>query len=212
MQIYDVTLTISSQLPVWPGDPEIKLTRTSKMEDGADANVTYINMGAHTGTHVDAPYHFLGNGQQTVDQLSLSNLTGRAYLLRIDDEVDLITADVLEQANIPSRTRRIIFKTRNSNYWASSNSVFQKDFVALSADGAQFLLDKGIRLVGIDYLSIAPYNNSLATHQILLGGGVIILEGLDLSQISPGRYTLYCLPLKLSGADGAPARVILIGV
>jgi len=212
MQIYDVTLDISPGLPVWPGDPKISLQRIAKLEEGANANVTMLEMGAHTGTHLDAPYHFLGEGYPTVDKLSLHLLTGRAYVLSVADEIEVITAKVLEKAEIPPRTRRLIFKTRNSDLWTEDPLTFHDDFVGLSADGAQFLVEKGIRLVGIDYLSIAPYRQGTSTHRILLEAGIAILEGLNLSQVSPGRYTLYCLPLKLVGADGAPARVILIGV
>ena len=119
---------------------------------------------------------------------------------------------MLERAEIPPRTRRILFKTRNSEIWARNEKTFQTDFVAITPDGADFLVKRGIKLVGIDYLSVAPFGDSQVTHQKLLSGGVIIIEGVDLSQVPPGRYTLYCLPLKLSGSDGAPARAILIGV
>jgi arylformamidase len=212
MRIYDVSLTISPDLPVWPGDPAISLERVQKMEDGANANVTQMNLGAHVGTHVDAPFHFLGGDAPTVEQLSLSLLTGRAYVLHLPDEVEVITAEILVKANIPSRTRRLLFKTRNSGFWARNDHDFQTGFVGLSTDAAQFIVDKGIRLVGIDYLSIAPYKQGAPTHRVLLEAGVVILEGLNLSEVSPGRYTLYCLPLKLAGSDGAPARAILVGV
>jgi arylformamidase len=162
------------------------------------------------GTHVDAPDHFLNNGK-TVEKLLLSVLSGRAYVLYLP-EVDLITASILKKAEIPPRTRRILFKTRNSDYWTRQLREFQTDFVALSPDAAQYLVDRSVKLIGIDYLSIAPYHQGLLTHQILLKAGIVILEGLDLSAVSPGRYSLYCLPLKLAGSDGAPARAILIGV
>lgn len=210
MQIYDVSLTVSPQLPTWPGDPKIVLERSAKIEEGSNANVSRINMGVHTGTHVDAPFHFLPDGK-AVDHLSLNVLTGRAYVLYLPS-VDEITASLLEKAEIPPRTRRILFKTRNSEYWNNPGGSFRTDFVALSADGADFLVKRGVRLVGVDYLSVAPYKNSRPTHEILLKAGVVIVEGLDLSKVSPGRYTFYCLPLKLKGSDGAPARAILIGV
>lgn len=220
MRIYDVSLTLSENLAVWPGDPPIVLERTQKIENGDTANVTRMKMGAHVGTHVDAPFHFLGGETPTVEKLSLQNLTGRAYVLKIRDEVDLITAAVLEKAEIPSRARRLLLKTRNSQIWEAArtkpdskvSTIFQEDFVALSADGADFLIQKGIRLVGIDYLSIAPYHDGVPTHQVLLEAGVVVVEGLDLSEVPQGRYTMYCLPLKLAGSDGAPARTILIGV
>jgi arylformamidase len=181
-----------------------------KIEDGSNANVSRIDMGVHTGTHVDAPYHFILSGK-TVENIKLSLLTGRAYVLYLPD-VDTITASVLEQSQIPPRTRRVLFKTRNSNYWKNEENQFQTNFVALSADGANYLIRRGVKLVGVDYLSVAPFDESRPTHEILLSAGVVILEGLDLSGVTQGRYTLYCLPLKLAGSDGAPARAILIGV
>jgi len=211
MRIYDISLPISPGMPVWPGDPEVVFERVAKIEDGANANITHIHMSAHTGTHVDAPYHFLGGNAQKVDQLSLKSLTGRAYVLHLP-EVDLITASVLEEADIPPRTRRLLFKTRNSHLWAGDSSGFQTGFVAVSPDAAQLLVDRGVKLVGVDYLSVAPYHESVLTHKILLNAGVVVVEGLDLSKVSQGRYTLHCLPLKLAGSDGAPARAILIGV
>jgi len=210
MRTYDITLTISTNLPTWPGDPGVELERVEKIEDGSNANVSRIYMGVHTGTHVDAPYHFLQDGI-TVDQINLSLLTGRAYVLHLP-EVDVITASVLEDAQIPPRTRRVLFKTRNSDYWAKEEMAFQTDFVGLSEDGAEYLVRRGVKLVGMDYLSIAPYKKSRPTHEKLLAAGVVVVEGLDLSEVSQGRYTLYCLPLKIAKSDGAPARAILIGV
>jgi arylformamidase len=210
MHLYDISLTLSPNIPVWPGDSNFELVRTSKMEDGEHANVSYVRMSAHTGTHVDAPYHFLPNGK-TVEQLSLTDLSGRVYILHLRD-ISLITAAVLEKSEIPPRTRRILFRTRNSELWAKGETSFQEDYVALSPDGAQYLVDRGFRLVGMDYLSVAPYHDGTTVHQILLKAGVIVVEGLDLSQVSQGRYTLYCLPLKIDGGDGTPARAILIGV
>lgn len=212
MQTYDISLTISSSLPTWPGDPGIILERVEKIEDGANANVSKLDMGVHTGTHVDAPYHFLGGDSATAEQLPLKLLTGRAYVLHIPNDVTVIDRTVLERVDIPPRTRRLLFKTRNSTYWAKGEKKFQTDFVAIDAGGAQYLVERGVKLVGVDYLSVSPYKNSRPTHQILLKAGVIIVEGLDLSNVTQGRYTLYCLPLKLAGSDGAPARAILVGV
>lgn len=211
MHIYDISVTISPNTPVWPGDPKINLERVSRISEGADFNVSRFAMSAHSGTHVDAPNHIMGGDSLTVDELDLKTLTGRVYVLHLPD-VDIITAAVLEDAEIPPRTRRILFKTRNSNSWAEQASIFDQDFVAVSKDAAQYLVDKGVKLVGVDYLSVAPYDDTIATHEILLGAGTIIVEGLDLSQVSQGRYTLHCLPLKLADSDGAPARAILIGV
>jgi arylformamidase len=210
MRTYDISLTISADLPTWPGDPPVLLERVDKMEAGANNNVSRVEMGVHTGTHVDAPFHFLPEGK-TVEQLNMNLLTGRAYVLHLP-EVDYITAEVLENAQIPPRTRRVLFKTRNSDYWARQEAGFQTDFVAITPEGAEFLVKRGVKLVGVDYLSVAPYKQSTPTHRILLKAGVVIVEGLDLSEVSQGRYTLFCLPLKLAGSDGAPARAILVGV
>ena len=210
MRTYDITLTISPNMPVWPGDTPPRLVRTGSISQGKNSNTSEICMSVHTGTHVDAPDHFLDDGR-TVEKLSIDMMVGRAYVLHLPD-VDLITAAVLSQAEIPPRTRRLLFKTRNSEYWARGENKFQTNFVALSADAAELLVDRNVKLVGVDYLSVAPYKNSRATHQILLKAGVVVVEGLDLSRVSQGRYTLHCLPLKLAGSDGAPARAMLVGV
>jgi arylformamidase len=210
MRTYDITLTITPQMVVWPGDSPVIIEHTSSIASGDHANVSQVTMSVHTGTHVDAPHHFLNNGK-TVEGLSLDLLIGRAYVLHLP-EVNLITASVLMQAEIPPRTRRMLFKTRNSDFWKNGSTEFQTEFVGLSVDAAELLVDRNVKLVGIDYLSIAPYKLSTPIHTILLNAGVVVLEGLDLSQVSQGRYTLHCLPLKLGGADGAPTRAILVGV
>lgn len=210
MRTYDISLTISPEMPIWPGDPKVVLDRIGKIEEGANANVSKVNMSVHTGTHVDAPYHFLQNGK-TVEQLPLKVLTGRAYVLHLS-EVDAITAEVLEGSGIPPRTRRVLFRTRNSDLWKKQVTEFQTGYVGLSSDGADYLVNRGVKLIGVDYLSVAPYNKTKATHEILLKAGVVIVEGLNLSEITQGRYALYCLPLKIAGCDGAPARAILVGV
>ena len=211
MRIYDISLTISPDMPVWPGDPKVVLKRVAKISEGDNANVSRLELSVHTGTHLDAPNHFLDQDKTTVEQLSLKTLTGRAYVLHLPDEVDLITRTILENAEIPPRTRRLLFRTRNSNQWAGQDNRFDEGFVAIDASGAEYLTERGVRLVGVDYLSVAPYRAGRPTHEILLGRGVVVVEGLDLSQVSQGRYTLYCLPLKLLGAEGAPARAILVG-
>jgi arylformamidase len=210
MRTYDITLTVTPQMIVWPGDPPVNMQRISCIESGDSSNVTQITMSCHTGTHVDAPDHFLNNGK-TVESLSLDLLVGRAYVLHLPN-VNMITASVLMDADIPPRTRRLLFKTRNSEYWANGGMDFQTDFVGLSVDAAELLVDRNVKLVGIDYLSIAPFKMGKPVHTILLDAGVVVLEGLDLSQVSQGRYTLHCLPLKLGGADGAPTRAVLVGV
>lgn len=209
MRIYDISLPISSSLPVWPGDPPVTLEQVDSIETGAIANVTRLSASVHSGTHVDAPHHFLNDGR-TVEQLSLDILTGPCYVAQLPDGVEAITAEALESMSWPHGTTRILFGTRNSRWWAEGDAAFHEDFVAVTADGARWLVEHGIRLVGIDYLSIAPYADSVPPHQILLRAGVVVLEGLDLSAAPRGFYELYCLPLKLLGAEGAPARAILI--
>jgi arylformamidase len=210
MRIYDVSVGISPQMPVWPGDPPVTLKRVSEIAKGANANVSRLECGVHIGTHVDAPSHFI-DGAPAVETLSLKTLNGRAYVVDLP-EAEVLDAATLEAAGIPPRTRRLLFKTRNSEFWPSEGSEFRTDFVGVDRSGAEWLVKKGVQLVGIDYLSIAPYKQSRPTHRVLLNAGVVVIEGLDLSQVSRGRYTLHCLPLKLMGSDGAPARAILVGV
>jgi arylformamidase len=211
MRTYDLTITITSDMAVWPGDPKVAITRRKKIEDGDLSNVSQITMGVHTGTHVDAPYHFLKDGK-TVETLPLKKLIGRAYVMHLPDSVDLITPDHLIEADIPPRTRRVLIRTRNSKIWTEDRSSFEEKYVALDEDAARYLVKRGVKLVGVDYLSVAPFGNTAPTHRVLLESDVIIVEGLNLSKVSRGRYNFYCMPLKIAGSDGAPARVILMGV
>ena len=210
MKIFDVSLPISPGMIVWPGDPPVVLERVSSMDAGAHDNVSRLACGVHTGTHVDAPHHFLNDGR-TVDTLSLDVLVGPVQVVQVPEEVGLITAGLLEKAVVKPGTLRLLLKTRNSRLWERSVKEFDRGYVGLSVDAAEWIVGAGVKLVGIDYLSVAPFNQSIPAHQSLLKPGIVILEGLDLSAVSPGFYTLYCLPLNLVGSDGAPARVILVG-
>jgi arylformamidase len=210
MAIFDISIPITPEMPVWPGDPPVILEKVTSMDAGDHDNVSRLACSVHTGTHVDAPHHFL-NDHRTVEKMALDILTGPAEIVQLADDIALVTADTLEKATIPDETIRLLIKTRNSQLWASGNNTFYKDFVGISQDGAEWIVRRGIKLVGIDYLSVAPFQQSIATHETLLKTGIIILEGVNLSAVSPGRYELYCLPLKLEGSDGALARVILIG-
>ena len=210
MTIFDISLTISPELPVWPGDPVINLKLVSSMDKGDICNVSYLALGVHAGTHVDAPHHFL-NDKRTVETLQLDTLVGPAFLINLGNNVDVISEEVLASASIPPQVKRLLIKTRNSELWASEEKTFKKDFVAISEDGARWLVQKDIKLVGVDYLSVAPFGMGVPTHQVLLQAGIIALEGLNLNNIPEGYYDLYCLPLKLLGSDGAPARAILVG-
>jgi len=209
MKIYDISLPISPSLPLWPGDPPIVLEQVESMDQGAHANVSRLSAGVHIGTHVDAPHHFLNDGR-TIEGLPLDVLTGRCYVTHLPDGIEAITADVLEGTSLPADTTRVLFGTSNSRLWSRGETEFHKDFVAVTEDGATWLVERGIRLVGVDYLSVAPYGDSIPTHRVLLQAGIVVVEGLDLSAVPRGFYDLYCLPLKLLGAEGAPARAILI--
>jgi arylformamidase len=209
MTIHDISLTLSRDLPTWPGDPGLELDLFESMDKGAHVNVTKISTSVHVGTHVDAPHHFLNDGR-TVEQLPLDVLTGPCYVVQLPDGVEEITAEVLDRTEIGSDMKRVLFGTRNSHLWAKGETKFHTDFVAIAEDGAEWLVERGIQLVGVDYLSVAPYGDSGPTHHVLLKAGVVIVEGLNLSNVMRGFYDLYCLPLKIAGCDGAPARAILV--
>jgi arylformamidase len=209
MTIYDISLTISPSLPIWPGDPPLELEQFESMDKGGHNNITRMSSCVHIGTHVDAPRHFLNDGH-TVEQLSLDVLTGPCYVVQLPDGIEAITAEVLERTELTSEMKRVLFGTRNSHLWAKGESEFQTDFVAITEDGAEWLVERGVKLVGVDYLSVAPYGDSIPTHTILLKAGVVLVEGLNLSKVMRGFYDLYCLPLKIAGSDGAPARAILV--
>jgi arylformamidase len=208
MSIYDISLSISESLVVWPGDPPVAVTQVSHLDRGDHATVSRLEMGAHSGTHVDAPAHFVRGGAG-VDTLDLNTLVGLALVAEVRD-VDVLTADVLAELAIPLGTERVLFRTRNSALWAQGQREFDENFVAISEDGARWLVGRGIRLVGVDYLSVAPFGASGPTHETLLRAGIVVVEGLNLSDVRPGMYQFVCLPLKIAGGDGAPARAILM--
>ena len=191
----------------WPGDPECHIKRVVSMDDGAVCNLTHLSMSAHTGTHMDAPRHFIADGM-TMEQMPLEPVIGRCRVFELLDCDDQITVDDLKKLKIAPR-QRVLFKTRNSTRsWAMNE--FDKDFVSIRADAAQYLVDQGVVTVGVDYLSIGGFNkDGVETHQIMLGAGIWVIEGLNLAEIKAGYYELICLPLKLEGADGAPCRVVL---
>ena len=203
---YDISVSVSSELPIWPGSQEIRFKRTLDLDQGDIANETAISFSVHTGTHVDAPLHFIPNGN-TVDQLHIENLIGEVLVIDVG-EAEVITSQLLESLDIPVGTKRLIFKTKNSKLW-NSRTDFDPNFVAITADAAEWVVNREIVLVGIDYLSIQRFYDSSDTHIILLKSNVIIIEGLNLSEVPAGNYELICLPIKLKGVEGAPARVIL---
>ncbi len=209
MKYFDITLTISPQMAVWPGDPKVSLGRASKIEEGANANVSRMDMGVHTGTHVDAPYHFLQDGT-TVETLPLEVLIGPVQVVELPDEVAVVDAAVLEKVHFSEGITKILFKTRNSKFWSEIEPIFHTEFVGILPDAARILVDRGFQLVGMDYLSVAPYKKSRPTHEVFLRAKVILVEGVNLAEVPAGIYQLICLPMKLGGSDGAPARIVLV--
>jgi arylformamidase len=194
MRIIDVTVPIQPGMPIYPGDPEVSLTLEQSIADGASANVSRLDFGLHTGTHVDAPVHFIV-GAPGAETLPLDVLVGPALVVEAPDLEDDVA--------LPQGVERILFKTRNSELWA--NQAFSEDFVAVGLPLARRLAESRVRLVGIDYLSIGDEE----VHELLLGLGIVVVEGLDLRNVAAGGYRLICAPLKVVGADGAPARVLL---
>jgi len=208
MKIHDISLPVFPGMVVWPDNPSVTLLRTQDQAKGDTATLSELSLGVHTGTHLDAPLHFVPGGAG-VDALALDVLCGPALVCHAL-EADALTAEVFEGMNVPVGTIRLLIRTRNSELWARDVREFNTDYVAVTADGARWLVERGVKLIGVDYLSVAPYPDPITPHDILLRAGIIPVEGLNLSDIAPGNYTLTCLPLKLVGADGAPARAILV--
>ncbi len=208
MKFWDISVPLSADLPVWPGDPKVSIERTSRIEDGANANVSRLDIGVHTGTHVDAPFHFLP-GATTIESLSLEKMIGPVQVVRVPDDFSVITADIIHVCGIKPETRRVLFKTVSSTFWIKYGSQFRTEFVGIDESGAKELVSRDIQLVGTDYLSVSPFKQSRPTHEAFLKASVILLEGLDLTEVEPGDYNLICLPLKIKGSDGAPARAVL---
>jgi len=207
VKIFDVSVPISSSLPTWPGDPRVSLTRASSIAKGDAANVSRLDAGVHTGTHVDAPVHFV-DGATGIDSIPIETLVGPCLVVEATPPgLDLRPEDLPATAH-----RRILFKTRNSARWAAAASEFETEFVAVGLDLARRLVAEGKLLVGVDYLSVesfhAPFEHPVP--HTLLAARIVVIEGLDLSQVEAGEYDLYCLPLKLVGSDGAPARTVLV--
>jgi arylformamidase len=206
-RIYDISVPIRSGGLVYPGNPEIDISLQQAVAKGAGANVSAIRFGSHTGTHADAARHFFDDGQ-TVDKIPLERLIGPALLLGFADNVRSIGTAELRAHDIKGQTR-ILLRTRNSAFLSQKD--FVKDYTYLAPDGAQYLVDQGVELVGIDYLSIEQFHSGHhLTHRTLLERSVVIVEGLDLSAPPPGKYQFICLPLRIEGCDGAPARAVLI--
>ncbi len=206
-RIYDVSVPLRSGGLVYPGNPAIRIELEQSLAKGAGANVSSIQFGSHTGTHADSSRHFFDGGQP-VDKIPLERLIGPAILVAFPDDVRAIGAQELKSAGISGHTR-VLLRTRNSALLHKTE--FTKDYTYLAPDGAKYLVDRGVELVGIDYLSVEQFHSGHhMTHRTLLEKDVVIIEGLDLTEPPPGEYQLICLPLRLEGLDGGPARAVLI--
>jgi arylformamidase len=204
-KLLDVSVPLRQGLPTYPNNPPFELQPIKRMAEGGSSNVSRLVMGTHTGTHVDAPRHFIDDGM-AVDALPLNLLIGRARVIEITRRGG-ITADDLAAAGL-REDLRVLFKTSNSALWNSD--VFHDDYTYVSDAAARYLVEQGVKVVGIDYLSIEQFKKAGApAHRTLLSNDVIIIEGLNLAEAEPGMYEMYCLPLLVTGGDGAPARVIL---
>lgn len=208
MKIYDVTIAVSEIVPTFPGDPTVKIDVCAALAKGDVANVSQICFGVHTATHVDAPNHFI-EGTRRVDELDLYKLVGDCQVVELTEDVIAIEPQHVENLD---GVERVLFKTRNSNFWNEPEKGFRTDFTYIEPTAAKILVEKGVKLVGIDYLSVEKFGaKSFDTHITLLEKEVVIIEGLDLREVPAGNYELFCLPLKIVGGtgDGAPARTIL---
>jgi len=206
--IYDISLPVASGGLVYPGNPPIQITPQQQISKGDGANVSRLDFGSHTATHVDAPKHFFDDAPG-VDQLPLDVLMGPAMLLAMPDDLMAVTADDLKRHELGGH-ERVLIRTRNSSF--NREATFRPDYTYLAPDGAEYLVSLGVKLVGVDYLSVEQFHSGHhKTHRTLLGAGVVIIEGLDLSAPPMGPYELRCLPLRLVGLDGAPARAVLVG-
>lgn len=197
MELLDITVPIRTGMVTYPGDPDVTVERVSSLAAGDVANVSRVAMGLHTGTHVDAPLHFLDGGAG-IDQLALDALIGPCDVIALPD----LDSDTV--ASAVGAAERVLFHTPNSELWGRDS--FADDFLSLDGDGARVLVERGVRLVGVDYLSVGDAE----AHRTLLGAGVVVVEGLDLRRVEPGPYELICLPLCVVGSDGAPARAVLV--
>lgn len=207
-RLVDVTLPLASDLPVWPGDTPIAIAPTERLRDGAGSNVSALTCSTHAGTHVDAPRHVLAGGGP-VDAIDLELLVGPAWIADLTGVRGEISAQALADAGVPEGTTRLLVRTRNSGT-VRRGGAFPTGFVALSLEAGDWVVGRGIRLVGVDGPSIEAYGHEdLPLHRALLGAGVVVVETLDLGRVPPGPCEVFCLPLRIAGGDGSPARVLI---
>ena len=205
MRLIDVSVPLDAQLPTYPHNTPFSLEPIKRIARGDSSNVSTLHMSAHTGTHVDAPRHFFDQGAGT-ESLPLELLIGRTRVIEIDSRTG-VAAEDLAPIDL-SDDIRVLIKTHNSRLWGSPE--FHADYVGVTDSGAKHLVEHGIKVVGVDYLSVEKFHNPGApAHHVLLGAGTIVIEGLNLQEVDPGVYEMFCLPLRVVGSDGAPARVVL---
>ncbi len=209
MRIIDISIPLSRKTPVWEGDKGISIHRVALIENGCDFNVSRIELGVHAGTHIDAPFHVFKNGN-TVDQIPLDTLIGNVQVVEIPDGISVIDKNCLMNLNFQDGIDRILFKTSNSIYWETDPFSFKKEYVAINSEGAKYITDMDLRLVGMDYFSVSSYDDLKQPHLTLLDRGIVLLENIDLRNVVPEIYKLICLPLKIIDTDGAPVRAVLI--
>ena len=206
MEWQDISVPIRDGMVTFEGDPTVHLGRAMSIADGAVCNVSRLDYGIHSGTHIDAPIHFI-DGAPGIESMAIDAFVGPAMVAdarAIDGSFDRAA---IERLGIPPGTERVLIRSRNSELW--NQPAFNRTFAGVTEDGANALVELGVRLVGIDYLSVAPFGDPVPTHVVLLGAGVAILEGLDLRAIEPGQYDLICLPVLVPGSDGAPTRAVV---
>jgi len=211
VRIYDVTVPISELLPVQPGESRVQIEQLSRIAQDGQVNTSRLHLDVHTGTHIDAPFYAVQQGL-TVDKLPLDLLMGPAFVAEVDRlHGNAVEVFDLARIHFPKDTTRLLIKTRNSRLWENGFTEFERDYVHLAPQTAQWLVRRGIQLLGWDYLSVDAFETKdLRVHQTLLGAGMVIVEGLDLSRVPAGACQLVCLPLKLRDGAGAPARVLVI--
>jgi len=204
MQYYDITLSLSAETVRWVTAPPFELTERRRMGKGDQNNSSALNMSVHSGTHIDAPFHFVDGGA-TIDELPLQLFIGPVLVYAVDAE-RYITKEHVDKITLQGETR-VLFKTRNSGLLHQPE--YDPNFVAFSVEAAEALVERGVRLVGLDYLSVAHADEQVPVHRAFLDHGVVLLEGIDLSAVEPGRYELMCFPMRILGSDGAPCRAVL---
>ena len=208
MKIFDISIPLNEKTPVWPGDSKIKIETTGSRSKGNDYHVSKFSIGAHNGTHIDAPYHFWEDGNKLQD-INVSRFITKTLVIEYSGS-DHILDEFLKKIDLKG-IESVLLKTSNSKWLEKTNELFHKDFIAITESAAKWCVKNEIKLIGIDYFSIEKFDSeNHEVHKILMRNNVIILEGINLSEVAPGEYQLFCLPLKIAAPDGAPVRAILV--